>query len=279
MQVRRILAAVDLSTASPKAVLAGAELAAVAKAELLVFSAIADPWRLVEPGEIEGFRRTRGGSFAGLAVARVTDRLRELAASAAASAPAVSYRTAFGVPSIEIARCAEQEQADLIVLGRSAREPARDGPESITTATLRRSRVPVLIAPATHRVYARIVACIDDSPSAPTVLEAAQTIADCFGAQAVALHIVPSLTPPVGAGQRPRWLQRLERAGGTVVAPCETLVRQGDPATEILAEASRGNADLLVLGYRRGAGAGEAAECVGLRVLRLASCAVLAVPV
>jgi nucleotide-binding universal stress UspA family protein len=62
------------------------------------------------------------------------------------------------------------------------------------------------------------------------------------------------------------------------VTACETLVRQGDPATEILAEAQDG--DLLVIGYRRGMILDEpAAPGIATRVLRRATCAVLAVPV
>lgn len=284
MHVRRVLVAVDLSSSSPKAVLAAAELAAGAKAELTVLTVLRDPWDLVGPEELEGYRRARTGSPADLAAARASERLQQLAGPAALPANSVSYRTAFGLPGIEIPRHAEEVGADVLVLGRpNEKRPQNEAP-SVTAAILRRSRVPVLIAPSEHRVYRRVVAGVDDSPNAPAVLNAAITIGDCFGARIATLHVKPTSALPVLHSDRPRWLRRLEQAEGGdggrggVVAACETLVRQGDPATEILAEAE--DCDLLVIGYRRGMILdAPAAPGIATRVLRRATCAVLAVPV
>jgi nucleotide-binding universal stress UspA family protein len=281
MHVRRVLAAVDLSSSSPKAVLAAAELAAGVKAELTVLTVLRDPWDLVGPEELEGYRRARTGSPAALAATRASERLHQLAGPAALPAHSVSYRTAFGLPGIEIPRHAEEVGADVLVLGRPNGKRPLNGAPSVTAAILRRSRVPVLIAPSAHRVCRRVLAGVDDSPSAPAVLNAAITLGDCFGARIAALHVKPTSAPPVLPSDRPRWLRRLEQAegeGGGVVAACETLVRQGDPATEILAEAE--HSDLLVIGYRRGMILDEpAAPGIATRVLRRATCAVLAVPV
>jgi nucleotide-binding universal stress UspA family protein len=281
MHIRRVLAAVDLSASTPKAVLAAAELAAVAKAELIVLTILRDPWELVGPEEVEGYRRARTGSPAALAATRASERLQQVAGPAALSAPSVSYRTAFGLPGVEIPRQAEEVGADVLVLGRPIGERPQNAAPSVTAAILRRSRIPVLIAASTHRVYRRALAGVDDSPNAPAVLNAAITIGDCFGARIAALHVKPITALPVLPSDRPRWLRRLEQAegdGGGVVTACETLVRQGDPATEILAEAQDG--DLLVIGYRRGMILDEpAAPGIATRVLRRATCAVLAVPV
>ena len=281
MHVRRVLAAVDLSTSSPKAVLAAAELAAVAKAELIVLTVLLDPWALVGPDELEGYRRARAGSPAALAATRATKRLQQLAGPAVLPAHSVSYRTAFGLPGIEIPRHADEVGADILVLGRPTVQRPQNQASSVTAAILRRSRVPVLIAPSAHPVYRRVLVGVDDSPNAPAVLNAAITLGDCFGARIAALHVKPTSALPVQPSERPRWLQRLEQAegdGGAIVATCETLVRQGDPATEILAEAE--HCDLLVIGYRRGMILDEpTAPGIATRVLRRATCAVLAVPV
>jgi nucleotide-binding universal stress UspA family protein len=281
MHIRRVLAAVDLSSSSPKAVLAAAELAAVAKAELIVLTVLRDPWDFVGPEEVEGYRRARTGSPADLAAARASERLQQLAGPAALPAHSVSYRTAFGLPAIEVPRHAEEAGADVLVLGRPSVKSPQNGAPSVTAAILRRSRVPVLIAASTHRVYRRVLAGVDDSPTAPVVLNAAVTIGDCFGARIAALHVKPTSALPVLPNDRPRWLQRLEQTEsdeGVLVAACETLVRQGDPATEILAEAEA--SDLLVIGYRRGMILDEpTAPGIATRVLRRATCAVLAVPV
>ncbi len=281
MRVRRVLATVDLSSSSTKAVLAAAELAAVAKAELIVLTVLRDPWEFVGPEELEGYRRARIGSPADLAATRASERLKRLAGPAALPAHRVSYQTAFGLPGIEIPRRAEEVGADVLVVGRPSGKRSRNGAPSVTAAILRRSRVPVLIAPSAHRVYRRALAGVDDSPDAPAVLNAAITLGDCFGARVAALHVKPASALPVLPSDRPRWLRRLEQPGGdggAVVAACETLVRQGDPATEILAEAE--DSDLLVIGYRRGMILDEPeAPGIATRVLCRATCAVLAVPV
>jgi nucleotide-binding universal stress UspA family protein len=281
MHVRRVLATIDLSAPSPKTLVAAAELAAIAPAELVVMTVLRDPWALVHADEIEGFRRTHSGSPADLATSRATERLRKLVEPAALPAPVSTYRTTFGVPGIEIPRIAEEEHADVVVLGRSATTGQRDPAQRVTEATLRRSRVPVLIAPASHRVYRRVLACVDDSPNAPTVLAAALAIAECFHAHPQALHVQPTSVPPATSGGRPQWLRRLERTegeGATTVATCETLVREGSPATEILAEATGADVDLIVIGYCRGMSLDDV-NGVAVRVLHRAPCAVLAVPI
>jgi nucleotide-binding universal stress UspA family protein len=283
MRVRRILGAVSLYTPNPKAVLTAAEVAAVSGAELVVLTVLRDPWELVRADEVEGFRRTQHGSPAGLASTRAIERLRELTRFAVLPAAKTSYQAAFGWPSIEISRAAETSAVDLIVLGKGE-EMARGSSENVTTATMRRSRVPVLVAPATHRVYRTVLACIDDSPHATDVLAAAQGMADHFGAHLLALHVEPAEAPMVAAGERRHWLRYLEAgraSGGTAVAPCETAVRQGDVTSEILAESAARDAELIVFGYRRGMNYGDpgAVASVAARLLRRASGALLAVPV
>ena len=283
MHVGRVLGAVSLYAPTPKAILTAAEVAAACGAELTVLTVLRDPWELVRPDEVEGFRRTNQGSPASLAATRAVERLQELTRVAVLPAPRVSYQAAFGWPSIEIARCAEAIGADLIVLG-PGEEVARGAAENVTTATLRRSRVPVLVAPAQHRVYRTVLACVDDSPHAMDVLEVAQATADHFAAHVVALHVEPSDAGVLAPGERRPWLRHVEassRQGGTAVVPCETAVRQGDVASEILTEATTLDVELIVFGYRRGMNYGDpgAVTTVAARLLRRASCALLAVPV
>jgi len=282
MQVRRLLSAISLQSPGPRAALAGAEIAALAHAELVVLTVLRDPWEVLRPDEIEGLRRLHAGSPAAIAMERAVHRLEELVAPAVLSAPSVTYRVAFGLPSVEIARTAEETAADLIVIG-CGDEVVQSGQESVTAATLRRCRVPVLVAPLRHRVCRRILACVDDSPNASRVLDAALAMGEYQGAHVVALHVEPAAAGLAASDSRP-WLRRLERARedrGTAVAECETAVRQGDPATEILAQAAADNADLIVFGYRRGLHYGNAGAIgtVAVRLLRRAECALLAVPV
>jgi nucleotide-binding universal stress UspA family protein len=281
MQIRRVLAGISLQAPNPRAVLTAAEVAAVAHADLEVLTVLASPWEFVSADEVEGLRRAHLGSPAEVAAQRACERLECLAGPAAISAPPVSYHTAFGLPSVELVRRAEETSADLIVLGNSGHHVA--GPaEDVTPATLRRSRVPVLIAPTVHEVYQRVLACVDDSPNASRVLEAAATLGECFGVHTVALHVEPVTTGIVTSGGRRPWLGRLEEsAGGGTALALETVVHQGDVVSEILNEAKSGPNSLIVFGYRRGMnyGAAGAVTTVAARLLRRATSALLAVPV
>lgn len=280
MDIQRVLAGISLQAPNPRAALTAAEVAAVAHAELEVMTVLASPWELVPAEEIEGLRRTHLGSPAEVAERRGCERLERLAGPAVLSAPRVTYRTTFGWPSVELVRRAEESGADVIVLGNSGH--AALGPaEDVTPATLRRSKIPVLIAPPVHEVYQRVLACVDDSPGATRVLEAATALGDCFGVPTVALH-VERAAGIVAAGARRPWLGRLEDAagGGTALA-LETVIRQGDVVSEILSEAQQGPEALIVFGYHRGMnyGAAGAITTVAARLLRRATSALLAVPV
>lgn len=281
MQLGRVLAGISLQAPNPRAALTAAEVAAVAHAELEVMTVLASPWELVPADEVEGLRRTHLGSPAEVATQRACERLEQLAGPAVMAAPRVSYRAAFGWPSVELVRRAEETGADLIVLGNSGH--AGIGPaEDVTPATLRRSRVPVLVAPPVHEVYQRVLACVDDSPNASRVLEAATTLGESLGVPTVALHVEPATTGILAKGGRRPWLSRLDEtaAGGTMLA-LETVVRQGDVVSEILNDAKSGPDPLIVFGYHRGLnyGAAGAVTTVAARLLRRATNALLAVPV
>ena len=281
MPIQRVLAGISLQAPNPRAALTAAEVAAVAHAELEVMTVLASPWELVPADEVEGLRRAHLGSPAEVAAQRACERLQQLAGPAVLGAPRVSYHAAFGWPSVEMVRRAEETSADLIVLGSSGHSGI--GPaEDVTPATLRRSRVPVLVAPPVHEVYRRVLACVDNSPHAAKVLEAATALGDCLGVHTVALHVEPASAGIVAAGGRRPWLARLEEgSGGATMLALETLVRQGDVVSEILNEERNGPDALIVFGYHRGMnyGAAGAVTTVAARLLRRATSALLAVPV
>lgn len=281
LHLQRILAGISLQAPNPRAALTAAEIAAVAHADLEVMTVLASPWELVHADEVEGLRRTHLGSPAEVATERACERLRQLVAPAVLSAPRVSYRATFGWPSVELVRRAEETEADLIVLGSSG--PGVIGPaEDVTPATLRRSRVPVLIAPPAHEVYQRVLACVDDTAHAVTVWDAATALGECLRVETVAVHVESTAAGIAPAGVRRPWLNRLESvAGGGTALALETVVRQGDVVSEILSEAGTGPDALIVFGYHRGMnyGAAGAVTTVAARLLRRATSALLAVPV
>lgn len=281
MHIQRVLAGISLQAPTARVALTAAEIAAVTHAELEVMTVLATPWELVHADEVEGLRRAHLGSPAEVAAERACERVRRLVAPAVLSAPRVSYRATFGWPSVELVRRAEETEADLIVLGSSGQNAI--GPaENVTPATLRRSRVPVLIAPPVHEAFQRVLACVDDSPNASRVLEAATTLGEGFGVHTVALHVERMTTGILPVGSRRPWLTRLEEpAGGGTALALETVVRQGEVVSEILNEANHGPDALIVFGYRRGMNyaAAGAVTTVAARLLRRATNALLAVPV
>jgi nucleotide-binding universal stress UspA family protein len=193
----------------------------------------------------------------------------------------VVYRTAFGIPAIEIIRCAQEEGADLVVLGRPAVDPGRPPEKSVTAAVLQRARVPVVLAPLHHVTVHRVAAALDEGPSnfVAEIMDVAETLAGAYGASVAALHVErPSRTTElagVGTWELPAG------AGGTAVAThWEVLMRHGEPVREILAAIDEHVVDLLVVGYRRGAAvSGGPENCIAGQVLRRASCAAVAVPI
>ena len=281
MHLQRIVAGISLQAPNPRAALTAAEIATLAHAELELLTVVASPWELVRADEVEGLRRSHLGSPAELAEERACERLKRLAAPAVPSASRVTYHATFGWPSVELVRRVEETGADLIVLGSSGKGPV--GPaENVTPATLRRSHVPVLVAPPVHRVYQRVLACVDDSAHAAKVLDVATALSDCLGVPTVALHVESPASGVVAPHGRRPWLSRLEEAvgGGTALA-VETVIRQGDFVSEVLSEADNGPDAVIVFGYRRGMnyGAAAAVTTVAARLLRRAQHALLAVPV
>lgn len=181
------------------------------------------------------------------------------------------HRIRHGAPAIEIPRFAEQEGADLIVLGRCPIAPTalrRTG--TVTEGVLRRARVPVLIVPEGHPVGRALVAVAADSDSAD-VLAAGLAVVEALGAE---LHIV-QVEPEYALAVAPAAPADVAASGGR-----RLLVRHGDPAREILAATRAERADLLVIGRRRGGTAVDRdGGSIGARVLAQARCAVLVVPV
>jgi nucleotide-binding universal stress UspA family protein len=139
-------------------------------------------------------------------------------------------------------------------------------------------------------MFRRILIAVDEREAAGFAIQTAGLLADELGAGVAFVHVIEACEPVVGelgmtvaefrTGVRADALQLLkERAlqmpGST--RP-EFIVREGDPATEILAAATDYEADLLVIGS---APHGRLAELfmVGTaeKIIRHASCPVMVV--
>jgi nucleotide-binding universal stress UspA family protein len=269
MTYKKVLAAVPDSPVSADVLRAGSDIANAAGAALIALRLVDDPWPYIEPGEVEAKRALRDNAWHRVATGRVTDELHELSAqtSGVAATPAVRI----GPPRDEIARSADADRADLIVLGRPPVGPPEPAPSTwALDGTLRRARVPCLIVPPGHRGWQRIVVLADGSLAMADVLKAAFALAGLFRSDVVVVETAPE-SERDGRKAFAEWA-RLPGAGAF-----DVRVHQGDPATAAADAARAERADVIVMGYPRGAGITDASPLA--RIVRGAPCAVLAVPV
>lgn len=209
---------------------------------------------------------------------------------------AVRTRLVRGGSSEEIARTAQANAAELIVVGRGEhRLIGRLG--STAQRVVQRARVPVLLVRrAAIRPYLRAVVGMDRSADALVAARYAARITSAPRANLVAVHayqdpradLAPTLSAKVAKAQWKRFLPTLAqtsreiRTALRVAAPDRTWsvsFRPGDPRAQLLAAVERRRADLLVVGTRSARGLprlllGSVADAV----LRRASCDVLVSP-
>jgi nucleotide-binding universal stress UspA family protein len=225
-----------------------------------------------------GLHAAKGGLH--LTVATVVPAGGAAPAALAAWSPQVLH----GVPGIEVARLAEQEAADVLVIGRKV-YAGTDGPTLGPTAdaVVRRSRVPCLLVPEGQERFERCVLALDGTPRGLAVVAAAAEFARLVGAAGEAIHAVPGIGDDEvlgGESGRLRDLERaLERAAAEGGVRCTFQLVRGDPARAVVEELTQPGTDVLVVGARRGGPGGPPPRTgVGRTLLYTAPCAVLTVP-
>jgi nucleotide-binding universal stress UspA family protein len=139
----------------------------------------------------------------------------------------------------------------------------------------------------------RILCPLDLSDFSKRAFEHSLVLARWYGARVVALHVFTGFMPPGDESTYPAWLRRLpearreidrelrEQLSSPLAEGTEVplVLREGDPTSQILAEAKASGADLVVLSTHGRSGfdrftLGSVAE----KVLRKAACPVLVVP-
>ncbi len=186
------------------------------------------------------------------------------AAKAAGAAPSPGVR--IGTPYVEIIREARTRAADLIVLGRHGRRGIRDlflG--STAERVTRMGGAPVLVVnrrPA--RPYRRMLIALDLGDTSRATVELALRAAGGGEVEMILLHACGTpfqgfvasglTTAELDAYRRERrvaslsLLRGFQESLGDRGVSWRTTVRSGDPRVEILCEAGRRRADLIVLG-------------------------------
>jgi len=278
MQLRHIIAATDESDAGRQAIRTALALAGPAGARVTVVRAVhVGP---MMPAAVPG-TSSEDGELGAPALERL-QRWVEADLPVLPEQPGISYAVAFGLPGIEIARFAEQEGADLVVLGRKPRSRmTRLLLGDTADAVARRSRVPCLFVPGTTGLPHRVLVAVDGTERGLTVLTIAQGFARGTGAELDVLTverprpeepaILASATP---AARSTRVRERVRELVGR-----EVELRRGEPAEQILAAVEERRPDVLVIGAHRGGPAGVIeAGSTSRRVAHTAPCAVLTVP-
>lgn len=194
-----------------------------------------------------------------------------------------------GDPATVIARMAHRAGATMIVSGLGRHRVAdRIFSDETALRLIRTADVPVLAtAPGASRAPRRIVVAMDFSETSLRAARMALTLA-ASEATIFLAHVVPrdsslhewkswSTTYKVGAGDAlTRTREQLRIPEGMIV---QTVVLQGDAATELLAFATGVSADLIATGsHGHGFVARMLVGSVTTRLVRASACSVLTVP-
>jgi nucleotide-binding universal stress UspA family protein len=221
----------------------------------------------------------------------------EVATAAPTASPAIGI--AVGVPGIEICRFAEDQGADLLVLGRKPRtRAARLLLGDTADAVARRSLVPSLYVHPGATPIRRIVVALDGTERGMIVFRHACLFASVIGARLGIVTVEPaysnepeSLAASLPTARSQALIDRvtalaasdrldcLDRgrwngSGGSLVT-----IRRGDVVHAVLDEVEAADADCLAVGYRRGGPPGSVeGGSVARQIAHRAPCAFLAVP-
>lgn len=208
---------------------------------------------------------------------------------------AVDYEVRTGDARTEILKTAEESNCDLLVLGTHGRSGfGRLLMGSVAEVVMRHAHCPTLTvrsgaALTTPREIHTILVPTDFTRHSEAALRVARGLARDYGAKLVIVHVIePELVPATPnemvyrfeAGHDALDAVR-ERAEGTdLKLSVDTQLRQGDPATEILAAADEVRCDLIVTGSHGRTGLGRLfMGSVAEAVMRQAVCPVLTVKV
>lgn len=250
-ELRRVLVATGGSERGACAVVTGVNLARRAEARLDVVS-VADTF-------LPSIYLPRARKLA--IEEAMLQAARRMAEAQARQAKAVDpcFHILAGPPAPMIAGLAREISADVIVVG------AHDRPQlerillgSTLERVVRMAPCPVLAATTKRRTpFRRILAAVDFSPHAQTVVEAAGAIARTEGADFRILHVnEPILSMPIGiptnemkaAANTNRSLFERVITGSGSIPGSDPVERVGYAGSEILREAHDSKAQLVVIG-------------------------------
>lgn len=224
-----------------------------------------------------------GWSGASLAVVRVREPGDPALDGAAESGSVPLIFRRDGVPGIEIARCAEQWHADLVVLGRNHASMPELG--ATTQMVLRRHHGQTLLVPRSVGSFERILYALDGSERGLGILHRGGHFPSVTGGRPMAVCVLPldTVEPNPGAHWPHPRFTRVEGAmserpdlGGMSAL----VMRWGEPVAEVLRHLAETAADLLILGLRQGGPRGDPGSGhVARDLLHSVPTAILTIPI
>jgi nucleotide-binding universal stress UspA family protein len=187
-------------------------------------------------------------------------------------------------PVSAILKTQQEIGADLIAMGTHGRGGlARVRLGSIAESVLHHAEVPILTVgprtklPPTGEAIRRVLCPVNYSPSSQTALQHAAALAASTGAELIVAHIDEA---PLGKSAQDSLRRLCEWIPSAVRAHCtvKEVVKQGSAAEQIVEEAEKSHADLLVIGAqpRSLLGAVLLGSTTDL-VIRSAACPVLSI--
>lgn len=286
MDLRHIIAATDESDAGRQAVRTALDLASRGSARVTVLRVVAVEAAPRFAGVAEGT-----GFVAAPDEFPELERLHRWLQAGVLSGEQigqVQLGVAFGIPGIEICRYADENEADLLVLGRKRHSVMmRLLLGDTADAVARRSRLPCLFVPQGGRSITRVLVALDGSDRGMIVLHQACDFARQVGASLQAMtvegrhpaepvHLVSALPLARSASLQARVREVLSRKG---LPNTPLVIQRGEVLERLVAEAQETEADVLVVGYHRGGPPGVIeAGSTGRRLAHAAPCAVLTIP-
>jgi nucleotide-binding universal stress UspA family protein len=298
LKLERIVLATAHEVPDP-ALDAAIAIAARAGARLDIFHAVDS--QPVEPVDLDEKER-RTHAFFELAEARLRQEL-EAAGTGTSSVPIIEH-TRVGRPSDEVVSFAEENGADLIVVGTHGRRGLLGLIRgSVTESVVRRAPCPVLavrVPEASEPAcpppgFERVVAAVDESDPSRAALVAASDLAARWGGRVTAVHVLDdtvlaqaSTLSPIDVSGLEVSLARaaedrlrqfvLETLGSEEAARVRCVVEMGLPAESVVRVAVTEDAGAIACGTHGRTGLRRALfGSVAERILRLAAVPVLTV--
>ncbi len=288
----RILCPTDMSNVSRRAVLAGLAWAKIFGAKVYVLSAreLSLPPRYFTADQVAALTR-QGEQAEDL----VRGDLEQWVAGMTSAGVETEAVVGPGPADRAILRAVEVIRPDLVVMGTHGRSGYdRFLMGSTTEKVVRRIPAPLLVVRCQEAqdlpaaclradVGVRRILCAADAPKEEgSNLATVFSLARTFKAELTVLHTLEapswlgSVPTEVREGAKRGLKEQIETQAGGI--PVKVVISEGNAAQQILDQAAQSDADLIVVGGRQPTETTPAFRSTAIRVMRQATCPVLALP-